>query len=160
MAQSERCHADCHTGGSGRHRKNCQGPSEESAPYGTEVAKGIDAQNHQHIFSLRIDPEIDGPFNTVVQGDTVPSSSPVGSKSNPYGNGFLAKKTVFRTAKEAGAEYNHQTSRTWDITNPNRINQEPKKPVAYKIINSSCPALLAQSDSFMARRGAFASKAL
>ena len=80
----------------------CLHLSEESAPYGTEVVKGIDAQNHEHIFSLRIDREIGRPFNTVVQGDTVPSSSPVGSKSNPYGIGFLAKKTVFRTAKEAG----------------------------------------------------------
>ena len=138
----------------------CLHSSEESAPYGTEVAKGIDAQNHQHIFSLRIDPEVDGPSNTVVQSDAVPSSSPVGSKQNPYGNGFLSKKTVLRTAKEAAVEYNNPTSRTWDITNPNSINTTCKKPVAYKIINSSCPALLAQNDSIMAKRGAFATKSL
>lgn len=138
----------------------CLHSSETSAPYGTEVAKGIDAQNHQHIFSLRIDPEIDGNANTVLQNDAVRASQPVGSNDNPHGNGFLAKKTVLRTAKEAAAEYCHETSRTWDIANMSRVHPVSKKPAAFKIVNASCPALLAHPDSIMAKRGAFAQKAL
>ncbi|OJJ83081.1 peroxisomal copper amine oxidase [Aspergillus glaucus CBS 516.65] len=134
--------------------------SEQAAPYGTEVARGIDAQNHQHIFSLRVDPEIDGPTNTVVQSDAVPSDEPVGSEGNPYGNGFYAKKTPLRTAKEGATHYCHETGRTWDITNPNCLNPISKKPVSYKILNNNCPPLLAKPGSTVYNRAAFARKSL
>ncbi|KAM0417119.1 hypothetical protein ACHAPT_012895 [Fusarium lateritium] len=138
----------------------CLHPTEAAEPYGTRVAKGIDAQNHQHIFSLRIDPEIDGPHNSVIQSDAVQSDAPTGSEANPHGNGFLAKKTVLRTALEGAVSYCHETSRTWDIVNPNLFNEASGKPVGYKIVNSSCPAMLAKDDSIIAKRGAFAKKAL
>lgn len=35
-------------------------PGESSAPFGTTVAPHITAHYHQHIFSLRLDPMIDG----------------------------------------------------------------------------------------------------
>ncbi|KAJ5817633.1 copper amine oxidase [Penicillium robsamsonii] len=136
----------------------CLHESEESAPFGTEVAERLDAQNHQHIFSLRIDSEIDGSNNTVIQNDAVPIDVP--TEQNPYGNGFMAKKTIFKTAKDGSASYCHETSRTWDIVNPNIVSKVSKKPVGYKIVNSQCPALLAKPDSVIAKRGSFAQKAL
>ena len=63
----------------------CLHSTEKAEPFGTNIAKRIDAQNHQHIFSLRVDPEIDGVENTVIQGDAVASDDPVGSDANPYG---------------------------------------------------------------------------
>lgn len=137
----------------------CLYPSEDSAPFGTEVANEINAQNHQHIFSLRVDPAIDGQNNSVVQIDAVTAGEPTGSAANPYGNGFLAKEIIFKTAKEAGAAYCHETSRTWNIINPNRIGRWCKKPAGSKIINSSCPSLLAKDDSIISQRGVFARKA-
>lgn len=136
----------------------CLHKTEESAPFGTEVANRIDAQNHQHIFSLRVDPEIDGSNNTVIQNDAVPAN--LGADQNPYGNGFVAQKTPFKTAKNGAASYCHETSRTWDIVNPNIISAISKKPVGYKIVNSQCPALLAKPGSIIAKRGLFAQKAL
>ena len=138
----------------------CMHPSETAAPYGTEVAPSINAHNHQHIFSLRIDPEVDGPSNTVVQSDASPSEEPVGSPGNPYGNGFYCKKTPLRTSKEGAAEYCHETSRSWDITNPGSINSIAKKPVAYKILNPNCPAILAKPGSMVWKRAVFARKSL
>ncbi|KXJ85429.1 copper amine oxidase [Microdochium bolleyi] len=138
----------------------CMHPSETAAPYGTEVAHRVNAHNHQHIFSLRVDPAVDGPNNTVVQSDAVASEHPTGSPENPYGNGFYAKKTPFRTAKESVADYCHETSRTWDITNPSSINSASHKPVAYKILNNNCPRLLAHADSKLAKRAHFARHAL
>ncbi|KAF4952638.1 hypothetical protein FSARC_12600 [Fusarium sarcochroum] len=138
----------------------CLHPTESAEPYGTKIASGIDAQNHQHIFSLRVDPEIDGPCNSVIQSDAVQSDAPAGSEANPHGNGFFAKKTVFRTSLEGAASYCHETSRTWDIVNPNRINEATDKFVGYKIINTSCPELLAKDNSIIAKRGAFTKKAL
>lgn len=136
----------------------CLHPSEESAPYGTEVANRLDAQNHQHIFSLRVDPEINGQNNSVIQNDALAAS--FSTDQNPYGNGFVSKKTLFKRATDGAASYCHETSRTWDIINPSKINPISKKPAGYKIVNTQCPALLARPDSIFAKRGAFAQKAL
>ncbi|KAF9874370.1 primary-amine oxidase [Colletotrichum karsti] len=138
----------------------CMHPSESAAPYGTEVAPRLDAHNHQHIFSLRVDPEIDGPRNSVLQSDAVPSDEPVGSPQNPHGNGFYCKKTPLRTSQEGAAVYCHETSRAWDIINPSIMNPSAKKPVGYKIINPNCPALLAKPGSMVYKRAAFARKSL
>ncbi|KAL1961801.1 hypothetical protein VTN77DRAFT_1051 [Rasamsonia byssochlamydoides] len=138
----------------------CLHESEQAAPYGTEVAPRVNAQNHQHIFSLRVDPEIDGRNNSVVQSDAVAADDPVGSPGNFYGNAFYCKKTPLRTAQEGAVDYCHETSRTWDIINPNRINSVAKKPVAYKIINNQCPGLLAKPGSVVWKRAPFARKTL
>ncbi|KAK2760484.1 peroxisomal copper amine oxidase [Colletotrichum kahawae] len=138
----------------------CMHPTETAAPYGTEVAPRLNAHNHQHIFSLRVDPEIDGPSNSVLQSDALPSEAPIGSPENLYGNGFYCKNTVLRTAKEGAAVYCHETSRAWSIINPNRINPSAKKPVGYKIINNNCPTLLAKPGSMIFKRAAFARKSL
>ncbi|KAH8646108.1 copper amine oxidase [Xylariales sp. PMI_506] len=138
----------------------CMHPSESAAPYGTEVARGIDAHNHQHIFSLRIDPAIDGPRNTVVQHDAVPSDHPVGSPENPFGNAFYCKATPLRTSAEGARDYCHETSRAWAIVNPHSLNAAAGKPVAYKIINNSCPPLMAQPGSMVHARAAFARHSL
>ncbi|PNY22491.1 Amine oxidase [Tolypocladium capitatum] len=138
----------------------CLHPAETAAPWGTEVAAGVDAHNHQHILSLRVDAEVDGRHNSVVQNDAVPSDAPVGSPENPYGNGFYCKKTPLRTAKEGAADYRHETSRTWEIINPNSLNAAAKKPVGYKIINNQCPPLLAKPGSVVHGRAGFARKSL
>ncbi|KAH8202928.1 hypothetical protein TruAng_002874 [Truncatella angustata] len=138
----------------------CMHPSETASPFGTEVAPKITAHNHQHIFSLRVDPAIDGPNNSVVQSDAVPSEEPIGSPQNYYGNGFYSQKTPLRTAKEGAADYCHETSRSWDIINPNKLNPSTKKPIGYKILNNNCPRLLAQPGSMVSERAAFARKAL
>lgn len=138
----------------------CMHPSETAAPYGAEVAPSINAHNHQHIFSLRVDPEIDGPNNTVVQNDAALSDDPLGSAGNPHGNGFYCKKTPLRTALEGAADYCHETGRSWDIINPNSINTVCKKPAAYKILNNNCPSILAKPGSTVWKRAGFARKAL
>ncbi|KAG6082181.1 hypothetical protein E4U30_000937 [Claviceps sp. LM220 group G6] len=138
----------------------CLHHSETAAPYGTEVAPGIVAHNHQHIFSLRVDPEIDGPNNSVLQSDAVPSDAPLGSEENMYGNGFYCKKTLLKTAKQGAVNYCHETQRTWDIINPNKMNESSKKPIGYKIINNSCPPLLAKPGSTLYKRANFTHKSL
>lgn len=134
--------------------------SESAAPFGTEVAPGIDAHNHQHIFSLRVDPAVDGNRNTVIENDAMPSEHPIGSAQNPFGNAFYCKSTPLRTAGDAARDYCHGTSRGWTIANPHSINSSAGKPVGYKIINNSCPRLLAQPGSMVHGRAAFARHAL
>ncbi len=144
----------------GQLNTTCMHPSETAAPYGTEVATRINAHNHQHIFSLRIDPEIDGPNNSVVMVDAVAADDPVGSPANLYGNAFLARKTPLRTAKESATSYRHETSRAWSIINPSSINETAHTPVGYKIINNNCPAVLAKPGSVVWKRAAFARESM
>lgn len=138
----------------------CMHPSETAAPYGVEVAPSVNAHNHQHIFSLRVDPEVDGPNNTVVQSDAVLADAPLGSEGNPHGNGFYCKKTPLRTSLEGAADYCHETSRSWDITNPSSVSAVSGKHAAYKILNSSCPSILAKEGSTVWKRAGFARRAL
>lgn len=138
----------------------CLHPTEQAAPYGTEVAPQITAHNHQHLFSLRIDPEVDGRNNSVLRSDAMASEHPVGSPENPYGNAFYCKKTPLRTSLEGIDNYCHETSRSWDIINPNKMNDVSKKPVSYKIINNGCPGLLAKPGSVVWKRAAFARNSL
>ncbi|RMJ26519.1 amine oxidase [Aspergillus sp. HF37] len=138
----------------------CMHPSEQAAPYGTEVAPRINAHNHQHLFSLRVDSEVDGRNNSVLQSDAVPSEYPVGSPENYYGNGFVCKKTPLRTSLDAATSYCHETNRSWDIINPNKLNDISKKPVSFKIINNSCPPMLAKPGSVVWKRAAFARNSL
>lgn len=138
----------------------CLHPSESAAPYGTQVAEGVTAHNHQHIFSLRVDPAIDGVDNTVMQNDSMATDDPVGSVKNPYGNAFISHKTPLRTARDGAVDYCSTTSRTWDIVNPNKINPVARQPVGYKILNNNCPRLLPKPGSAVYRRAGFAQKAL
>ncbi|WQF81118.1 Putative copper amine oxidase [Colletotrichum destructivum] len=58
----------------------CLRPSESALPFGAQVAAGLTAHNHQHIFS-RVDPEIDYPKSSIVQNDAVPSEAPAKSSA-------------------------------------------------------------------------------
>ena len=62
-------------------------------PWGNVVHPGVLAQNHQHIFCVRIDPCIDGPQNTVLYEES--HVLPWDEKTNPYGVGFGIRQTVF-----------------------------------------------------------------
>ena len=53
----------------------------KTSPYGNVVSPGALAQNHQHIFAVRIDPAIDGQANTIFTEESIPI--PMNSKTNP-----------------------------------------------------------------------------
>lgn len=72
--------------------------SEEAGSYGTEVAKWINDQSHQHVFSSRDSLGIHGANNSGVLGYLVPAIELIGSEANPWGNEFLAKETLFQIA--------------------------------------------------------------
>lgn len=129
-------------------------PSQNASPHGTEVAEGVTAPNHQHIFSLRVDPAIDSNRNTVVQNDIVILDGP------SWENAMYSKKTPLRTALAGASDYCHETGRTWDITSPNHINPTSKSPIAYKIVNNSCPPLLARPGGRLSKRADFARHSL
>ncbi|GHJ87119.1 hypothetical protein NliqN6_3521 [Naganishia liquefaciens] len=120
------------------------------------VAPRIAAQHHQHIFSLRVDPMLDGLKSQVVQVDAVQDEGDVGSDSNFYGNGFYNKKTVYRTAKESVTDYDCRTGRMWSIENPNKQHPYSGNNVGYKLVCRDMPPLLAKPGSIVWNRAPFA----
>lgn len=135
-------------------------PGESAAPWGTEVYPGVNAHNHQHLFCLRVDPNIDGPSNTVFQVDAVAGEAPVGSEENFYGNAFYAKKTKLATPSTAMSDYDGNTSRTWEMANTSKLNPYSKKPVCYKLVSREVPPLLPKEGSLVWKRAGFARHAV
>ncbi|KAJ4423886.1 peroxisomal copper amine oxidase [Gnomoniopsis sp. IMI 355080] len=135
-------------------------PGEDLHGWGTEVYPGVNAHNHQHLFCLRIDPNIDGPNNTVFMTDTVASDAPVGSPENFYGNAFYAKRTKLVTTGQAKTDYNGATSRTWDMSNENKLHPYSKKPASYKLVSREVPGLLPKEGSLVWKRAGFARHAV
>ncbi|KAI8141003.1 copper amine oxidase [Fennellomyces sp. T-0311] len=133
---------------------------EDAAPYGTIVAPQIDAQHHQHLFSLRVDPMIDGPNNSVAEIDVVPSELPVGHPDNRIGNAFSPVTKIFNDTNEAQSVASLERHRSWKIINENKIHPYAKSPVGFKIINPAPPTLLCKPGSIVYERARFATKNL
>jgi primary-amine oxidase len=128
--------------------------------WGTEVYPGVNAHNHQHLFCLRVDPNIDGPNNTVFQVDATRGAGEVGSAENMYGNAFYAKKTRFETPEQSKSDYNGATSRTWEMCNEAKLNPYSKKPVSYKLVSREVPDLLPKAGGLVWKRAGFARHAV
>lgn len=133
---------------------------ETPGPYGVTVAPQINAQYHQHFFTMRIDPMIDGPNNSVAQYDTYPSPFPTGHPRNPYGNGFIYEPTILKDTIEGQQDGNFETSRFWKIINENRIHPYTKSPVGWKLMSKDLARFFPRQDSLVGERASFARKAL
>ncbi|WWC67423.1 uncharacterized protein I206_101331 [Kwoniella pini CBS 10737] len=135
----------------------CLKEGEASDPsHEVEVAPRIAAQHHQHLFSYRIDPMIDGLTNRVVQVDSVPDDDEVGSPANYYGNGFKTVKTIFKSAKNAVADYDAAKARCWIIENPGKQHYATGGNVGYKLMSKDMPPLMAKPGSMVWKRAPFA----
>ena len=135
-------------------------PGESAAPWGTEVYPGVNAHNHQHLFCLRVDPNIDGPDNTVFEVDAVPGDGSVGSSENPHGNAFYAKRTKLATMSTGMSDYNGASSRSWEMTNTKKLNAHSHKPVSYKLVSREVPSLLPREGGIVWKRAGFARHAV
>ena len=124
----------------------------KTSPYGNVVAPGALAQNHQHIFAVRIDPAIDGHQNTIVKEESLPI--PMNPKTNPHGNGYEVKSTPVKTSGAFDAS--PFTNLTVKMTNKNKLNPISGRPVAYKFIPTPSQLILADPNSIAAKRAKFA----
>jgi primary-amine oxidase len=120
--------------------------------WGTEVAPGVVGHIHQHVFSARLDLEIDGPNNTVVECDTL--VDPVGSPDNPYGNAFYVQQTPLKTELEARRRAEQSTMRYWKIVNSEAKNWLGQS-TAYKLEPMSAVTPFTHPDSPSGKRGRF-----
>ncbi|KAK4614080.1 Copper amine oxidase 1 [Fulvia fulva] len=124
----------------------------KQSDYGNVVSPGVLAQNHQHIFAVRIDPAIDGHANTVVQEESLPV--PMNPDTNPRGNYYEVKRTPITKSSWADAE--PKNNRVFKIINENKKNPISGKPVGFKLVPPPTQLLLASPDSVQAQRATFA----
>lgn len=131
----------------------------EPNPYGTTIAPRINAQYHQHIFSLRVDPMVDGLSNSVLETDVVRSPAPVGSAENFAGNAFTTKGEILK--EEGPRDYDLAADRRWRIVNKNSKHYASGEYGGYGInTKGGATLLLAKEGSWAAQKATFASKSL
>ncbi|WP_226925090.1 primary-amine oxidase [Georgenia thermotolerans] len=123
-----------------------------SSPHAPEIAPGIIAPVHQHIFCARLDMAVDGLANSVEEENVV--QIPTGPE-NPYGNAFTYARTPLRRESEAVRDANSETGRRWFILNRDRLNHVGQ-PTAYVLQAEPSPRLLAQPGSSAWERAQFA----
>lgn len=117
-------------------------------PWGTVVHDGVLAVYHQHIFSLRIDPELDGGPNRLVAEETTPM--PRHPNTNPHGNGYVCSRSLID--KAGGYDLDSSKNRVFAIENPSVQNPVNGKNVAYKIHVPAMQPLLADQTSYHFKR--------
>ncbi|EOD50606.1 putative copper amine oxidase protein [Neofusicoccum parvum UCRNP2] len=119
-------------------------------PFGTVVHPGVLAVHHQHIFSLRIDPALEGHANRLVYDEAFPMPR---SAFNPHGTGYTVSETTL--THTGGYDLSPDTNRVFKITNAGVRNPVNNKPVAYKIMAPPFQKILSDSNSFNHARAEF-----
>ena len=125
-------------------------------PYSAEVAPGLGAPVHQHLFSARLDMTVDGLPNAVEEVDV--SGVPVGP-GNPYGNAIAQHVTRLGRESEGARRADASRGRTWRVLSTEHVNSFGK-PVGYTLHPEQAPVLLADPQSSVARRAGFATNHL
>ena len=126
-----------------------------SVDWGTVVHPGVLATHHQHIFSLRVDPMIDGHANRLVYDEAHPMPR---SDFNPHGTGYYSKETLVE--QSGGYDIDYAANRVFKIQNAGKRNPINGKPVAYKIHAPAFQKMLSDEESFNHKRAEFADKSL
>lgn len=132
-----------------------QDPGAPKSAYGQALNKdGLYAPIHQHIFNVRLDLEVDGEANSVLEVDTVTP------EHNPSRSAFCTVERLLETEHAAIRRANPSVHRFWKIVNRNRLNIVDE-PVAYRLIpGADSITLAAQPDAWVSRRAAFATQNL
>jgi primary-amine oxidase len=124
--------------------------------YASEVAPGLGAPYHQHLFGARLDMMIDGLGNSVdeLEARLVPRGP-----ANPSGIGFTQIVTRLTDEASAARLADNSKNRVWLVSNPS-VKNRLGGATGYVLYPEGRPVLLADSDSDIYKRAEFASKNL
>ncbi|KAF9535589.1 peroxisomal copper amine oxidase [Crepidotus variabilis] len=126
----------------------------EPTPFGTKVAPNINAHFHQHFFSVRVDPMIDGLKNTVIESDIIPLEAPTGSAENYAGNAFTQRDTP--VAMEGGSSFDYAKDRRWRIVNRGKKHYSSQQYVGYTLgVKGGATPMMSKEDGWAAKRAKF-----
>ncbi|KKA17738.1 Amine oxidase [Rasamsonia emersonii CBS 393.64] len=113
----------------------------DSVSYGTIVGPGVMAPYHQHLFSLRIDPAIDGHRNSLIVEESHPMPIDDPNVHNPFGVDRLPGRVL-------------------KIVNENVRNPITGGPVGYKLVPHYSQLVLAHPSSYHFKRSEFGEHAI
>ena len=128
---------------------------EVEVKYGSRLNEVLYAANHQHFFCIRLDTQIDGLQNSVVEVNTRPAPP----EDNPWGNAFYGEATVLATEQQAQRVIDPLAGRFWKIQSSERTNKVGK-PTAYKLIPGENILPFATEESSIRQRAAYMFKNL
>jgi primary-amine oxidase len=113
--------------------------SHAAAGHAHYVAPYLVAPHHQHFFNFRLDFDVDGTANSIVESN---SRSLDAGEGNALGNGFVMEATPLRSEKGAQRDLNLASQRKWKVVNPGAKNGLGE-PTAYILApgESSLPYL-------------------
>lgn len=119
--------------------------------YGHLVAKKLIAVHHQHFFNFRLDMDVDGPNNSVVEMNT--SAVPSGP-DNPCKNAFTMTETLLHNEQEAERRMSLADNRRWTVINPS-VKDSLGYPVGYTLLPGENGVPYAAPDSWLRKRASF-----
>lgn len=125
-------------------------------PHAPEIAPGIFAPVHQHLFCARLDTAVDGEANTLHEVEV--TGIPMGPE-NPHGNAFTWTSRQLTSEAEARRLANPATGRVWEVRSASRTNRLGH-PTAFRLLPQGQPTLMAQPESTVHSRAEFASEHL
>jgi primary-amine oxidase len=123
----------------------------ENPRHGALIAPQLSGMFHQHFFCARLDLDVDGPDNAVVEVNA--EALPTGP-GNPYGSAYVATETTFAREQEAQRMIDPLASRYWKVVNADSRNGLGQ-PVGYRLVPGANCSPMAHPDSSIGRRAAF-----
>lgn len=124
------------------------GQPDGASRYGEMVAPGIEGVNHQHFFSMRLDVDVDGARNSVIEWNE--EAAP--AASNPHGNAWSVNKTLLVNEEAAQRNMNMMTNRRWQIANEAKKNAVGQ-PVSYILMPMHNVMPYIAPDTYVRKRG-------
>ncbi|ALU73557.1 tyramine oxidase (plasmid) [Rhodococcus erythropolis R138] len=125
-------------------------------PYASQIAPGLGAPYHQHLFNARLDMTIDGTSNVVNEIDAV--RLPV-SATNPHGNAFTKSSSPITSEAVSGRVADGSRGRVWQIASTDATNRLGQ-PTSYVLHPTDAPTLMMDPSSSVAKRATFGAKHL
>jgi primary-amine oxidase len=102
--------------------------------FGTFVHPGLVGLNHQHWFNLRLDFDIDGTRNAVMETNVKHVEGRAAQADAVDADRFFsATQTVFGRAEDAKRNLSEETSRQWTIYNPSTLGRGGR-PSGYAVV--------------------------
>jgi primary-amine oxidase len=128
----------------------------DTSSYRTLVAPGITGPLHQHFFSYRLDFDVDGSANTVIEVET--ATDPIDA-ANPDGHWFATRERVLTSEAEAQRLLDPAAARNWRVVNEARTGALGR-PTAYALMPGANVAPAAQPTSPSRRKMRFVDRHL
>ena len=123
--------------------------AEAETMYGTLVAPGLVATNHDHFFSIRLDVDVDGTHNSL----SVDRLQTV-AFDGPRKSGWVVDSRIAKTEQDALINYDPSRPASWRIINPDAEGPVGNTPgYILKPGNSVAYSLLSLDDSPQQRAG-------